>query len=123
MSKDIEVITTVDLGLAAALSVSGYPLIKTEKQGNSVVFFFDKMGDITDACRRYFVSDLKVDALNYNSELKKLRKLISAHFRADYGEGFVSEKVVTPEETIYEEKPEEKPKVRKKKTKDGFTKL
>jgi hypothetical protein len=107
-----ELFSTPNTGLVGALVSCGYKMIESKKIDNEVFFYFEKDDNIEDDARRYHTGSLKVDALTFFIEVKKLRRIIGAHYRI-------------AEETEYLKKEEVEKVVEKsnKKDKDGFYKV
>jgi hypothetical protein len=119
----MKIIETSDLGLAAALNCTGHRMVDTKMEDDSrVIFYFQEDIDIEQDCKKYFISDLKVDAAQYNYELRRLRKLVGAHYKANLGEAVVSKRTRKFEAEEEEEKDIE-PKSSYRIGKDGYKKI
>lgn len=125
MPKEIKVFEIKDLGLASALSAKGFQIIKTEMKKDRVVYFiFQSDPEIEESAQNYFLGNFMVDAIQLSSEMKRLRKIIGAHFNAEAGEKKMTERKIQhkyDDEIAEEEKEDNKKK--KKKTNDGFEPL
>ena len=84
--EKIDAIETTDLGLASALTASGHRLLETRMNEGSVTFYFQEDVDINQDIKGYFLGTLSVSAFQYYEDMKRLRKLIGAHFRASVNE-------------------------------------
>ena len=122
--KKLKVFSTIDMGLASALSTKGFQMIETELIDRAVHFYFQQDEGIEDMARKYYMSDILVNAKDIVAEMKKLRKIIGAHLSSKYGPIGLSEKEIDHK---YED--EEKPTTKKKNKgnialgNDGFTPL
>lgn len=71
-----DVFITHDLGLAAALQVKGYTIIKAERRYNNIYdFYFDS--EAKEEYNAYFSGELLVPALAYSNAIKNLKTYIS----------------------------------------------
>jgi len=123
MTKE-EVFTTADIGLAGALSTLGHQLVKTEKQERSVVFFFTKSEQLAFDARQYYTGNLKVDAFSHGIELRKMRKIVGAYYRAEEGVQPVREATIDkPEDIVLGVKKKRGRPPKPKKDKDGFSRV
>lgn len=66
---------TADLYFAAFLKVAEVPFLDTEREGDRVMFVFEKTDNIRDLKSQYFARTAKVVALNYSDEVKALKAL------------------------------------------------
>jgi IS4 transposase len=71
---------TTDLGLAAALCVSGFSLEKTERTEKGRYSFYFKNNseqfEVDVVVKHYWANKLDVDALTYYQEIKKIKAMI-----------------------------------------------
>lgn len=80
MEKEKKEFITTDLHLAAALITYGIELLDVRVNSmsgkSSGVFVLKKEGiDINDLTKKYYDSNLKIDAYTYKNNLKKLKTL------------------------------------------------
>lgn len=66
---------TADLYFAAFLKVAAVPFLDTERDGDRVMFVFEKTEGIRDLKTQYFARTAKVTALNYADEVKALKAM------------------------------------------------
>ncbi len=111
--------------MASALSAKGFQIIRTEKKKDNVVYFlFQSDPDIERNAQNYFLGNYPVDAIKLSTEMKRLRKIIGAHFNVDAGEKRMKERKIQhkyDDEIAEEEKGNGKK--RKKVNNDGFTSI
>jgi hypothetical protein len=108
-----ELFSTQNTGLAAALISCGYRMVESRKMDNEVLFYFDKDETIEEDAGDYNTGKLKVDALTFYLEVKKLRRIIGAHYRIAEEVGYLKKETIERSE-------EELSKEKKRKNKDGF---
>lgn len=66
---------TSDLYFAAYLRVAGVPFLETKRDGQRVIFVFDRVEGIRDLKAQYFNRTAKVPALTYADEVKNMKAL------------------------------------------------
>lgn len=68
---------TNDLGLASALAVSGYAVIKMDHSNNKKVgFVFEQSKELEKTIVKYWNNKLKIDALSHFNSIKMLKTRI-----------------------------------------------
>lgn len=68
-------VRTSDIYYAAYLKVARVPYIRSDREGNRVIFVFEKTPMNEDLKRDYFNRVAKVPALDYADEVKNMKTL------------------------------------------------
>ena len=65
-----------DLNCVAYLTISGFPIIDIQSEGEAVVFCFKKSPAFRGAILRYLSHDARIDPLSFAEQIRNLRAVV-----------------------------------------------